>query len=58
MFLDLEGYPPEINTTWVKLIPKAKDAKKIGQFRPISMVGSLYKIISKILTLRIKGYHT
>lgn len=46
--------PPRVNTTWITLVPKKTDAKELGDFRPISMVGCLYKIISKILSRRLK----
>ena len=43
-----------LNITWVTLIPKPESPTSIEDFRPISMVGALYKIISKILSLRLK----
>ena len=43
-----------INITWVTLIPKVVNPAAIDEYRPISMVGALYKIISKILSLRLK----
>ena len=36
------------------LSPKVKDPVKIDHFRPISLVGALYKIISKVLSCRMK----
>ena len=49
------GYLPKaINTTWVTLIPKKKGAEDISDFRPISMVGCVYKVIAKILSRRLK----
>lgn len=36
--------PTSINTTWVVLIPKVENADSIEDFRPVSMVGYLYKI--------------
>ena len=41
--------------TWVTLIPKVDDAQEIKDYRPISMVGCVYKVIVKILANRIKG---
>ena len=38
-----------VNVTWVTLIPKSENPTSIEEYRPISMVGALYKIISKIL---------
>ena len=43
-----------VNTTWITLVPKKTDAKELGDFRPIGMVGCLYKIISKTLSRRLK----
>lgn len=44
-----------INVTWVALIPKVLNPISIEEFRPISMVGALYKIISKLLSTRLKA---
>ena len=44
-----------LNITWVSLIPKSANPTSIEDYRPISMVGALYKIISKILSLRLKN---
>jgi len=43
------------NTTWVTLIPKKEGLLKVSDFRPISLVGSLYKVIAKILSSRLKS---
>jgi len=48
-------FPKAINMTWVTLIPKKEGAVEISEFRPISMVGSIYKVIAKILSRRIKA---
>lgn len=44
----------DINVTWVALIPKIVAPHSIEDFSPISMVGALYKIISKLLSFRLK----
>lgn len=46
--------PKEVNITWAAFIPKVAGTRKLENFRPISMVGSLYKVISKMLTKRLK----
>ena len=43
-----------LNVTWVTLIPKRENPTDIDDYRPISMVGALYKIIAKILSTRLK----
>ena len=47
-----------LNVTWVTLIPKVENPSNIEEFRPISMVGSIYKIIAKILSSRLKDVIT
>ena len=42
------------NTAWVTLIPKKKGVLEVADFRPISLVGSLYKVMAKILSSRLK----
>jgi len=44
-----------INTTFIALIPKIDSPQRINDFRPISLVGSLYKILSKVLANRLKS---
>ena len=43
-----------VNETYIALIPKKYGSCKISDFRPISLVTSSYKIISKVLASRIK----
>ena len=43
------------NETYICLIPKKANSSKVKDFRPISLVTSLYKIISKVLSSRLKG---
>lgn len=50
-----ETLPKGINTTFIALIPKVKNVEEVSQFRPISLVNSLYKIIAKLLALRLKN---
>jgi len=53
-FFETGKLPQSINTTWVTLIPKKKDGViRVNDFRPISMVGSFYKVIAKILSKRL-----
>nr|GEV23567.1 RNA-directed DNA polymerase, eukaryota [Tanacetum cinerariifolium] len=42
-------FPRGCNSSFIALIPKIQDAKFVKDFRPISLIGSVYKIIAKIL---------
>lgn len=42
------------NSTFIALMPKKKGAANIKEFRPISLLGSIYKLIAKVLTERMK----
>ena len=41
-----------INSTFIALIPKVDSPQTLNEFRPISLVGSLYKIMAKLLANR------
>ena len=47
-------FEKSLNATFITLIPKKNDASNIHDFRPISLVGSLYKILAKVLANRLK----
>ncbi|GJT01135.1 RNA-directed DNA polymerase, eukaryota [Tanacetum coccineum] len=46
-------FPPGCNSSFIALIPKTQEAKLVNDFRPISLIGSLYKIITKVLARRL-----
>ncbi|GJQ96935.1 RNA-directed DNA polymerase, eukaryota, reverse transcriptase zinc-binding domain protein [Tanacetum coccineum] len=46
-------FPRGCNSYFIALIPKIQDAKFVKDFCPISLIGSTYKIISKILANRL-----
>jgi hypothetical protein len=48
-------FEKSFNATFVSLIPKKARAVEIKDFRPISLVGGVYKIISKVLANRLKS---
>ncbi|GJU88996.1 hypothetical protein Tco_1301419 [Tanacetum coccineum] len=41
------------NSSFVALIPKVMDAKFVNDYRPISLIGSVYKVVTKILANRL-----
>jgi len=43
-----------INSTFIALIPKVDSPHRLNDFRPIALVGSLYKILSKVLANRLR----
>lgn len=47
-------FEKSFNSTYVALIPKMMGAKELTHFRSISLISSVYKIISKILTERLR----
>ncbi|KAL6328062.1 hypothetical protein AAG906_033333 [Vitis piasezkii] len=43
------------NASFIVLLPKKSLSKRISDFRPISLITSLYKIIAKVLSGRLRG---
>ncbi|KAK3219223.1 hypothetical protein Dsin_013193 [Dipteronia sinensis] len=44
----------DLNKTFVALIPKCSHPETMKDFRPISLVGSMYKLLAKVLANRLK----
>ena len=47
-------FEKSLNATFIALIPKKNGVSNIRDFRPISLVGSVYKILAKVLANRLK----
>ena len=54
-FHEQKAFLKSLNTTFLVLIPKKGGAEELGDFRPISLVGGLYKLLAKVLANRIKN---
>ncbi|GJZ06780.1 RNA-directed DNA polymerase, eukaryota [Tanacetum coccineum] len=52
-FFSSSKFPLGSNSSFITLIPKSLDAKMVKDFRPISLIGSFYKIVAKILSNRL-----
>nr|GEW42912.1 RNA-directed DNA polymerase, eukaryota [Tanacetum cinerariifolium] len=52
-FFDTGVFPPWCNSSFIALITKMHEAKMVKDFRPISLIGSIYKIITKVLANRL-----
>nr|KYP41653.1 LINE-1 reverse transcriptase isogeny [Cajanus cajan] len=46
--------PKGCNSSFIALIPKVDQPSNLGEYRPISLVGSMYKILAKLLSNRLK----
>ena len=47
-------FEKSLNATFISLIPKVFGASDLKEFRPISLIGGMYKIIAKVLANRMR----
>ena len=47
------SFPKGSNASFIALIPKIKDPQSLNDYRPISLIGCVYKIVAKILAKRL-----
>nr|GEW45851.1 RNA-directed DNA polymerase, eukaryota [Tanacetum cinerariifolium] len=52
-FFDHSSFTKGCNSSFVALISKTHDPKFVSDYRPISLIGSLYKVATKILATRL-----
>ena len=53
-FLVNEKWPRGSNALFICLVSKTDSLQQLRDFRPISLVGCVYKIVSNILSIRLK----
>ncbi|KAJ9678521.1 hypothetical protein PVL29_020644 [Vitis rotundifolia] len=53
-FYEHSSFLKSLNNTFLVLIPKKSGAEDLGDFRPISLLGGLYKLLAKVLANRLK----
>ena len=53
-FYQHSKFEKSLNATFIALIPKKNGASNIQDFKPISLVGSVYKILAKVLANCLK----
>jgi len=47
-------FPRGCNTSFIVLIPKVTNPQALDEYRPISLIGCIYKIVAKLLANRMK----
>ncbi|RVW43483.1 hypothetical protein CK203_095333 [Vitis vinifera] len=53
-FHDQNSFIKSLNHTFLVLIPKKGGVEELGDYRPINLLGGLYKLLAKVLANRIK----
>ncbi|XP_021300743.1 uncharacterized protein LOC110429140 [Herrania umbratica] len=53
-FFDIGSHGNRVNQSFVTFIPKVGNSSKLKDYKPISLVGSLYKIVAKLQANRLK----
>lgn len=51
-----ERAPDYLNSTHIALIPKIQSSKTLGNYRPISLCNTVYKVLTKIIVARLRPY--
>ena len=53
-FFEHSRFVKSLNVTFLVLVPKRRTVEDLQDRRPISLVGGIYKILTKVLANRIK----
>jgi len=43
-----------VNSTFIALIPKVESPQRLSDYRPISLVGCMYKVLAKVIANRLR----
>ncbi|GJX30997.1 RNA-directed DNA polymerase, eukaryota [Tanacetum coccineum] len=52
-FFQHSSFVKGCNSSFITLIPKTLDLKFVSDYRPISLIGSLYNVVTKVLATRL-----
>ncbi|KAK8293964.1 hypothetical protein V6Z12_D06G223100 [Gossypium hirsutum] len=55
-FFDGKEWDPNLNHSFVTLVPKVQAPSGLGYFRSISLVGGIYKIVAKVMAARLSRH--
>lgn len=47
-------FEKSLNTSFIALIPKKQGASDLRDYKPISLIGGFYKLLAKVLSLRLR----
>ena len=47
-------FEKSLDASFIALIPKKQNASNIRDFRPISLIGTVYKLLAKVLANRLR----
>ncbi|RVW74519.1 hypothetical protein CK203_053802 [Vitis vinifera] len=53
-FFECSSFARSLNATFLILIPKKGGVEDLKDFRPIGLIGGLYKLLAKVLANRLK----
>lgn len=53
-FYGIAKLPKMFSSYFLALIPKSNNPKGLGDFRPITLLGFIYKALAKVLVARLK----
>lgn len=54
--LNDQGTIEPLNLTFIALIPKVLKPRKVNEFRPISLCNVVYRIITKVISNKLKPF--